>query len=177
THSVREAFAKVFGRTARALGLDLVYDVAHNIAKHESYQIDGKPVEVCVHRKGATRAFPAGRPDLPARYRDVGQPVLIPRDLGRSSFVGVGTERAMQESCGSTCHGAGRVKSRTAAKKSLQGVDVAKELEARGITVRVQSRGLLAEEASIAYKDVANVIDVVRQAGITRPVAKLRPIA
>jgi tRNA-splicing ligase RtcB len=176
THAVREAFAKVFGRPARELGMYLVYDVSHNIAKIEEYDVDGRRVRVCVHRKGATRAFPPGHPDLPARYRATGQPVLIPGDMGRYSYVTVGAEAAMAETFGSTCHGAGRMLSRGAAKRELRGVDVVAELAKRGIVVRAQDRALLAEEASIAYKDVADVVAVTAGAGIALRVARLRPI-
>jgi tRNA-splicing ligase RtcB len=176
THWVREAFEQVFGRSERDLGMDLVYDVAHNIAKVEEYEVDGRPVRVCVHRKGATRAFPPGHPEVPARYRSIGQPVLIPGDMGRYSFVAVGTEAAMRLTFGSTCHGAGRVMGRKAAVRALQGVDVADQLRQQGIIVRAQDRALLAEEASQAYKDVASVVDVCHHAGISRRVARTRPI-
>lgn len=154
----------------------LVYDVSHNIAKIEEYVVDGTPRELVVHRKGATRAFPAGHPDVPERYRAIGQPVLIPGDMGRYSFVAVGTDQAMRESFGSTCHGAGRVMGRKAAVRALAGRDIAAELRQRGIVVRAQDRGLLAEEASQAYKDVADVVSVCHAAGISRRVARTRPI-
>ena len=175
THWARQALERVFG----VLGEDvrLVYDVSHNIAKFERYEVDGEELELCVHRKGATRAFPAGHPDLSESVRPHGQPVLVPGDMGRYSYVAVGTEEAMRESFGSTCHGAGRVRSRGAARKLLQGVDVRAELKKRGITVRAQNPKLLAEEASEAYKDVATVIDVVQEAGISRQVARMRPLA
>lgn len=176
THWVRESFADVFGMGHRELGLDMVYDVAHNIAKMERYRLNGDTLDLCVHRKGATRAFPAGHPDLPGVYAGVGQPVLIPGDMGRYSFVLVGTERAMTETFGSTCHGAGRVQSRSAAKRSLRGADVAERLAGKGITVRAGSMASLAEEASEAYKDVATVVEVTHRAGISRLVAKARPI-
>jgi tRNA-splicing ligase RtcB len=176
THWVRESFTKVLGRPLREIGLQVVYDVAHNIAKLETYPVDGRPVRLVVHRKGATRAFPPGHPEIPARYREIGQPVLIPGDMGRYSFVAVGTERAMEETFGSTCHGAGRVRSRKAAVRELRGVDIAAELEKRGILVRAQNRSLLAEEASEAYKDVADVVEVCHGAGISRKVARMRPI-
>jgi tRNA-splicing ligase RtcB len=175
THWVREAFREVFGEHGD--GVDLVYDVSHNIAKFETYEVDGKPVDVCVHRKGATRAFPAGHPALSEAVRPHGQPVLIPGDMGRYSYVAVGTEEALRESFGSTCHGAGRLRSRGAARKLLAGVDVRQELKKRGIVVRAQSPKLLAEEASEAYKDVADVIDSVQEAGISRKVARMRPLA
>jgi tRNA-splicing ligase RtcB len=176
THWAREAFAKVFGRSAEDLGMHLVYDVAHNIAKVEEYEVDGRARQVVVHRKGATRAFPPGHPEVPPRYRAVGQPVLIPGDMGRYSFVAVGTPGAVAETFGSTCHGAGRVLGRKAAARALAGVDVAAELRKRGIVVRAQDRSLLAEEASQAYKDVAEVVEVCEKAGISRRVARTRPI-
>ncbi len=176
THWAREAFEKVFGRSAEDLGMHLVYDVAHNIAKVEEYEVDGKPRQVVVHRKGATRAFPAGHPEVPARYQEIGQPVLIPGDMGRYSFVAVGTPGAVEETFGSTCHGAGRVLGRKAATRALAGVDVAAELRKKGIVVRAQDRSLLAEEASQAYKDVADVVEVCHRAGISRRVARTRPI-
>jgi tRNA-splicing ligase RtcB len=158
------------------LGLEQVYDVAHNIAKIEEYTINGKKLTLCVHRKGATRAFPAKHPDIPDVYRDIGQPVLIPGDMGRCSYIALGTETAMKETFGSTCHGAGRVQSRTAAKRSLRGTDVAKALAAKGITVKAGSMDSLAEEASEAYKDVSEVVDVTHKAGISRNVARATPI-
>jgi tRNA-splicing ligase RtcB (3'-phosphate/5'-hydroxy nucleic acid ligase) len=133
-------------------------------------------MRVCVHRKGATRAFPTGHPEVPPKYRSVGQPVLVPGDMGRYSYLCVGTEQAMAETWGSTCHGAGRMQSRHAAKRALQGVDVAARLEAQGIMIRAHNRGLLAEEASEAYKDVAEVVEVLDKAGISRKVARMRPL-
>ena len=176
THLVRGSFARVFDTPADALGLNVLYDVAHNIAKIERHAVHGEPRDLCVHRKGATRAFPAGHPDLPERYRAVGQPVLVPGDMGRYSYVAVGRPAAMEEAWGSACHGAGRVKSRQAAKRALRGVDVLAQLRARGITVRCQNRRALAEEASIAYKDVADVMRVMEAAGLVRAVARMRPI-
>ena len=175
-HWVRMAFEKVFGRSWRELGLRQVYDVAHNIAKMETHTVDGKRVKVCVHRKGATRAFPAGHPDLPPRYREVGQPVLIPGDMGRYSFLLVAQPRAMDLAFGTTCHGAGRTESRAAAKRLLRGRDIEAELRQRGILVRAQSWGSLAEEASIAYKDVADVVEVVHELGLSVRVCRMRPI-
>lgn len=176
THWARESFAKVFGKSPRELGMTLIYDVAHNIAKVEEHIVDGQRLTVVVHRKGATRAFPKGHPDLPPRYKDVGQPVLIPGDMGRYSFVAIGTQRAMEETFGSTCHGAGRVQSRAAAKRSLRGQDVAQELLSKGIYVKASSWAGLAEEASDAYKDVEEVVEVCHKAGISLKVAKSRPI-
>jgi tRNA-splicing ligase RtcB len=176
THLVRGSFAHALKRSAEEMEMHVVYDVAHNIAKIERHSVEGRDVELCVHRKGATRAFPAGHPDVPVRYRDIGQPVLIPGDMGRYSFLAIGQPAAMLETWGSTCHGAGRVRSRHEAKRVLKGVDIAKRLADLGIVVRCHNRAALAEEASEAYKDVANVVDVLERAGISRNVAKMRPI-
>jgi len=175
-HWARESFSKVFGKSPEVLGMKQVYDVAHNIAKIEEHTIDGRKLKVCVHRKGATRAFPAGHKDTPRRYKEIGQPVLVPGDMGRCSFIAVGTEKAMADSFGSTCHGAGRVLSRGAAKRSMKGRDIVQELENRGITIKTGSFPSLAEEASQAYKDVAEVIEVVHQAGISKKVAMAIPM-
>ncbi|MEE9285066.1 MAG: RtcB family protein [Dehalococcoidia bacterium] len=175
-HWTRESFEQVFGQSWRRLGIRQVYDVAHNIAKMERHTVDGKAMRVCVHRKGATRSFPPGHPETPARYRDVGQPVLVPGDMGRYSFVAVGTATAMEESFGSTCHGAGRMESRSATRRKLKGRDIAAELREKGIVVRAMSRKGLLEEASMAYKDVAQVIDVAHDAGLLKKVAKMRPM-
>ncbi|MCJ7521016.1 MAG: RtcB family protein [Dehalococcoidia bacterium] len=176
THWTRESFSRVLGKSPRDLGMRLVYDVAHNIAKIEKHQVEGKKLTVCVHRKGATRAFPAGHPDIPEAYRKVGQPVLIPGDMGRYSYVAVGTEKAMEETFGSTCHGAGRAKSRSAARRSISGADVAAELAAKGIAIQVANIASLAEEAPAAYKDVAEVMHITDAAGISPRVIKARPI-
>jgi tRNA-splicing ligase RtcB len=176
TYCVRRSFEHVFKRSAEEMELHLVYDVAHNMAKIERHTFEGREIELCVHRKGATRAFPAGHPDVPELYRDIGQPVLVPGDMGRYSFLAVGQPNAMSETWGSTCHGAGRVRSRHEAKRILTGVDLTKRLADLGIIVRAQNRAALAEEASEAYKDVANVVDVLERAGISQNVAKLRPI-
>jgi tRNA-splicing ligase RtcB len=175
-HWARESFSRVFSKSPQALGMKQVYDVAHNIAKIEEHTIDGRRLKVCVHRKGATRAFPAGHKDTPICYKDVGQPVLVPGDMGRCSFIAVGTQKAMAETFGSTCHGAGRMLSRSAAKRSMKGQDVLQELEGRGITVKAGSLPSLAEEASQAYKDVTEVIDVVHKAGISSKVAMAIPV-
>ncbi len=175
-HGVRQAFTRVFGRQVRPASMPLVYDVCHNIAKMEEYAIEGELQRVCVHRKGATRAFPAGHPAIPEKYRAVGQPVLIPGDMGRYSFVLVGAPGSMEESFGTTCHGAGRQRSRTAARKAISSQELLAQLEARGITVRVHSRGLLAEEAPLAYKDAEQVVSVVHNAGLAKLVVRLRPI-
>jgi tRNA-splicing ligase RtcB len=172
THWVRETFEHIFRMSANRIGLSLVYDVCHNIAKIEKH----KKTTLCVHRKGATRAFPAGDPALPERYMKAGQPVLIPGDMGRASYVLSGTERAMEETFGSTCHGAGRLMSRSQAIKTSKGRSVYKEMELRGIYVRAASRATLMEEMPEAYKDVSKVVQVVNDAGISRLVAKIVPL-
>lgn len=174
THFVREALARTVGQR---LGLEVVYDVCHNIAKWEDHEVDGETRRLCVHRKGATRAFGPGHKDVPVRYRDVGQPVMVPGDMGRYSFVLAGTEQAMQETWGSSCHGAGRRLSRTKAKKLAQGRSIFKELEGKGIYVKSESKRTVAEEMPEAYKDVANVVDVMHRAGLARKVARLEPLA
>ncbi len=176
THWIRETLSDIFGRGAEELGLRLVYDVAHNIAKLEKHRVNGKEIAVCVHRKGATRAFPAGHPDIPEKYRQVGQPVLIPGDMGRCSYVAVGTEVAMKETFGSTCHGAGRMRSRSAAKRELRARDVADELAAKGIAFKVAGKSSLVEEASEAYKDVTEVVHIADGAGLSRKVFRADPI-
>jgi tRNA-splicing ligase RtcB len=175
-HRVREAFHHVLGRSSSEPGMELVYDVAHNIAKFETHSVAGREKRLCVHRKGATRAFPPGHPDLGPAHREVGQPVFIPGDMGRYSFVLLGTEGAYAETFGSTCHGAGRRMSRRQAKKSAGGRDLREEFSRMGIQVRASSFGTVAEEVPEAYKDVADVVDVVHQAGIGRKVARLKPM-
>jgi tRNA-splicing ligase RtcB len=177
THWVRQSFHQAFREDPERFGLKLVYDVAHNIAKIEIHKINGEQKKVWVHRKGATRAFPAGHPDIPADYRSVGQPVLIPGSMGTSSWLLVGAEKAMQISFGSTAHGAGRMLSRSAAKRKFWGGDVKKALEQRGIYVRSESAVVLAEEADPAYKDVDVVVDVSDKVGIATKVARMVPIA
>lgn len=177
THHIRETFEHVLGQSAERLGLDVVYDVAHNVAKMEDHVVDGRARRLCVHRKGATRGFPAGHPEVPEEYRSVGHPVLVPGDMGRYSYVLVGTETAMRETFGSTPHGAGRARSRGDARRLLKGVDVVETLARRGILLRAASRDLAAEEASEAYKDVADVVRASDGAGLTRRVARLRPLA
>jgi tRNA-splicing ligase RtcB len=172
----REAFSEFFGKPWEELQMNLVYDVAHNIAKMERHLVDGKPRLVCVHRKGATRAFPAGHPEVPERYRSVGQPVIIPGDMGRESYVLIGLPLAMEKTFGTTCHGAGRVMSRNAAVQHARGRQIDKELAAKGIIARAHSRAGLAEEHSDAYKDVSIVVDIVERAGLARKVALLRPL-
>jgi tRNA-splicing ligase RtcB len=172
----REVFARVFGMPWEKMGMYLIYDVAHNIAKIEKHVVDGKEKTLCVHRKGATRAFPAGHPALPERYKKTGQPVIIPGDMGRNSYLLVGTQKAMEETFGSTCHGAGRLKSRTAASRSIDERALLKELESKGIIVKASGRGTIAEEAPQAYKDVNEVVDVVHNAGISKRVCRMRPL-
>jgi len=172
----REAFAEFFGRSWQSLKMNLVYDVAHNIAKIEEHVVDGKPKTVCVHRKGATRSFPAGHPELPDRYRQIGQPVIIPGDMGRASWVLAGEPASMEQAFGSTCHGAGRVMSRSAAIRDAKGRRIDRELADRGVIARCRGWKGLAEEQPAAYKDVSLVVDVVHRAGLARKVARLRPI-
>jgi tRNA-splicing ligase RtcB len=173
THFARQAFKRIFGEQEE---LRVIYDVCHNIAKLERHQVDGLEREVMVHRKGATRAFPAGHPDVPEAYQQVGQPVLIPGSMGTSSYVLVGAEGAMQETFGTCCHGAGRLMSRTAAKKSRFAQGARERLEDLGIIVRADSRDGITEEIPEAYKDVDAVIDVVHNAGLARRVARLKPM-
>ena len=176
-HWVRQSFQQVFSENPEKFGLKLVYDVAHNIAKIENHRVNGDQKKVWVHRKGATRAFPPGNQEIPAEYRSVGQPVLIPGSMGTSSWLLVGTERAMQASFGSTAHGAGRMLSRSAAKRRFFGGDIKKALERRGIYVRAASPVVLAEEADPAYKNVDVVVDVSDKVGIATKVARLVPLA
>jgi len=173
THWTREAFQRILGSG----DLRIVYDICHNIAKHEEHEVDGRKKRVLVHRKGATRAFPKGHPSLPEELRDVGQPVLIPGSMGTCSYVLVGTEQAMKETFGSCCHGAGRSKSRTQAKKETTADELLKELKGKGILVRGQSRSGLTEEKPDAYKDVNQVVEVVHGAGLAKKVARLVPVA
>jgi tRNA-splicing ligase RtcB len=173
THFVRQAFAGVFGH---GVALDVVYDVCHNIAKQETHVVDGRPRRVLVHRKGATRAFPAEHPEIPRAYRQFGQPVFIPGSMGTASWVLVGAPGAMAETFGTTCHGAGRLLSRTAAKRGRDVKGVLRQLEDAGIVVRSETRDGILEEIPDAYKDVDEVIGVVHGAGIARKVARLRPM-
>ena len=175
-HLTRQAFEKVFGLSWQKLGMFLIYDVAHNIAKIETHKVNGQDKKLCVHRKGATRAFGPAHPDIPERYRKIGQPVIIPGDMGRNSYLLVGTEKAMQETFGSTCHGAGRLKSRSAASKAVNSDMLLKELRSKGIIVKASGRNTLAEEAPMAYKDVNDVVDVVANAGIGKRVCRMRPL-
>jgi tRNA-splicing ligase RtcB (3'-phosphate/5'-hydroxy nucleic acid ligase) len=172
----REAFADFFGQTWESLQMNLVYDVAHNIAKMEQHEIEGRGRLLCVHRKGATRAFPAGHPEVPEQYRRIGQPVIIPGDMGRASWVLVGLPGSMERTFGTTCHGAGRVMSRTAAVEDAKGRRIDRELAEKGIIARCRNWKGLAEEQPAAYKDVDLVVDVVHRAGLARKVARLRPL-
>jgi tRNA-splicing ligase RtcB len=172
-HFAEEALRKVFGKEHK---LTLLFDVAHNIAKFEQHKIDGKDMNVLVHRKGATRAFPAGRNEIPRAFHDVGQPVIIPGDMGTASYVLVGTDRALSESFGSVCHGAGRVLSRTQARKGRQAKDVVKELMERGVIAKASSREGLTEEVPEAYKSIDEVIETVDAAGLAKRVARLKPV-
>ncbi|MCK4583845.1 RtcB family protein, partial [candidate division WOR-3 bacterium] len=173
---VREAFEKVMGISAEKLGMHMIYDVAHNIAKFEEHRINGETKTLCVHRKGATRAFPPNHPEIPEKYRDIGQPVLIPGDMGTHSYILVGTQRAMDETFGSTCHGAGRIMSRHKALDVTKGRAVYRELEDIGIYVRSATVKTLREEVPEAYKDVDEVVDTVHKAGIGKKVVRMRPV-
>lgn len=172
----REVFADIFGRSWQELQMNLIYDVCHNIAKLEEHVVDGKRKKVWVHRKGATRAFPPGHPEVPKIYQGIGQPVIIPGDMGRASWVLVGQPGSMERTFGTTCHGAGRAMSRKASVKDAAGRRIDKELEARGVIARAQSRAGLAEEQPKAYKNVDDVVDVVHDAGLSKKVARMRPI-
>ncbi len=176
-HNARQAFQKALGISPRSLGMRQVYDICHNIAKFEEHTAGKGPRRICVHRKGATRAFPPGHPDLSPEFRKTGQPILIPGDMGTASYVLKGTSLAMDETFGSTCHGAGRVLSRKAAKKSAKGRSIEKELAEKGILARWTGRSTLAEEMPEAYKDVSEVVKAVEGSGISKIVAKLKPIA
>ena len=175
-HLAEQALMAALNMGPGPLGFRLVYDVCHNIAKLEDHVIDGRPRRVCMHRKGATRAFGPGHPQIPEVYRAVGQPVIIPGDMGRSSYVLVGTARAMEETFGSSCHGAGRVKSRNQALKDARGRDLYQEMADRGVVVMSTGQRTVAEEMPEAYKDVGRVVDVIHRAGISHRVARLRPV-
>jgi len=175
-HLAKKVFQDTFAMTESELGFKLLYDVCHNIAKIEKHKIGKEEKEVCVHRKGATRAFPPGSLIIPAKYQGVGQPVLIPGDMGRYSYILVGTDKAMEETFGSSCHGAGRNLSRTKAMKSAKGRDLIGELKQKGIVIQAKDYKTIAEEMSDAYKDVSDVVDVMHNEGITRKIAKIKPI-
>ena len=176
THWAREALMQAWSISPRDLDLQVVYEVAHNIAKVERHTVAGVERPLCVHRKGATRAFGPHHPEIPAAYREIGQPVLIPGDMGSCSYLLTGTTRAMSDSFGSACHGAGRVMSRTQAVKSARGRSVVRELAERGILVRAESSETIAEEIPEAYKNVTQVVDAVAGAGLACKVAKLKPL-
>ncbi len=171
-----KAFLKALNISPRELGFSLIYDVCHNIAKIEEHVVDGKRRRVCVHRKGATRAFPLGHPELPRAYQQLGQPILIPGDMGRYSYLLVGCEAAMEKTFGSTCHGAGRVMSRAQSKRESRGINIDQEMVRRGVVARYQGRATMAEEMPHAYKDVADVVETMDKAGISKKVARFRPV-
>jgi tRNA-splicing ligase RtcB len=175
-HWVRESFQKALGRTPEDIGMECVYDVCHNICKLEEHEVDGKRRKLYVHRKGATRAFDSSRQEVPEKYRIVGQPVLIPGDMGTASYVLVGTPTAMKETFGSTCHGAGRLMSRTSATRRFSANDVVALLHSRGIYIRAASKDGIIEEAPGAYKDVDDVVKIAHGAGISKMVARLKPL-
>jgi len=175
-HLAKETILQTLGISPKELNFKLVYDVCHNIAKIEDHKINGKTCKVCMHRKGATRAFAPNSEFIPQDYKDIGQPVLVPGDMGRYSFVCVGTEKAMQETFGSTCHGAGRLQSRRKAKQMGAGRDLFAEMKKSGVFVQATGRNTVAEEMPYAYKDVATVVDVMDKAGISKKVARLRPL-
>jgi tRNA-splicing ligase RtcB len=176
THWVREAFSQVLKKKVEEIGLELIYDVAHNIAKFEEHIVNGERKTVCVHRKGATRAFPPGHPALPEKYKPIGQPVIIPGDMGTNSYLLLGTQKAFAETFGSTCHGAGRVWSRTKALEETRHRNIAQELKAKGILVMAASKEVLREEVPDAYKDVNLVVEVCHNAGISKKVCRMRPL-
>ena len=176
THRIRESFSKVFDTNAENLGIEIVYDVAHNIAKVERYKVNGKEKELLVHRKGSTRAFGPGRRELPEIYRNVGQPVIVGGSMQTGSYLLAGTEKAMEETCGSTMHGAGRTMSRSAAKKKVRGDQLLKTMAKDGIHVKTAAMSGLAEEAGIAYKDISEVVESMDGLGISKKVVKLNPI-
>ena len=171
-----KAFMKALDVSAKELGFSLVYDVCHNIAKFEEHSVNGEKRRLCVHRKGATRAFAPGHAQVPAAYRDIGQPVIIPGDMGRYSYLLVGTETAMEKTFGSTCHGAGRVMSRSQSKKHSHNINIDQEMARRGVIARYQGRGTMAEEMPHAYKDVADVVETMDSAGVSKRVARFRPV-
>jgi tRNA-splicing ligase RtcB len=177
TYHIRRSFEAVLGGKVKKHQVYQIYDIAHNMAKIEEHESDGRHLKVCVHRKGATRAFGPGSPVLPAAYRDIGQPVLVPGSMGTASWVLLGTAGSMVQTFGSTCHGAGRMMSRAKAKKTVRGSELREQLESDGIHVRAGSMSGLAEEAPSAYKDVDRVVEVVHGAGIAKKVARLTPLA
>ena len=175
-HSIRESFEAVFRQPSHKMGLDLIYDIAHNMAKLEEHIVDKKKRQLYVHRKGATRAFGPGHRDIPGKYRHIGQPVLIPGDMGRGSYLLVGTEKGMRETFGSSCHGAGRMLSRHASIKRHNAKQIFSDLNNKGIYLRAKSKRVVAEEAPGAYKDIDNVVEISHQSGIARKVARMSPL-
>ncbi|MFQ6616817.1 MAG: RtcB family protein, partial [Fidelibacterota bacterium] len=175
-HLAEKAFMKALGLSERELSMRLIYDICHNIAKFEEHTVDGKTRRVCVHRKGATRSFGPNHPELPDTYRSIGQPVLVPGDMGRYSYLCVGTEKAMSETFGSSCHGAGRMMSRKKSSKISRSMNLIEELRSRGVEIMARGKRTIAEEMPHAYKDVANVVDVMDSAGISRKVARFKPV-
>ena len=176
THLTRTTFEKVLGESWQSLGMSLLYDVAHNIAKLEKHKVDGKEKLLCVHRKGATRAFGPGNPEIPVDYKDIGQPVIIPGDMGTYSYLLAGTQKAIDETWGTTCHGAGRCLSRKAASHNYTVAQVRKDLEKKGISLMATGKRTIVEEAPGAYKDVNAVVDAVHGAGISKRVCRMRPL-
>ena len=177
THHIRRSFEQILAGKVKNFHLFQIYDIAHNMAKIETHEVDGRHAELCVHRKGATRAFGPGSPALPSAYRDIGQPVLVPGSMGTCSWVLIGTPESMTQTFGSTCHGAGRRMSRNRARKQIRGASLREKLEADGIRIRAGSMSGLAEEAPAAYKDVNRVVNIVHNAGIAKKVARLTPLA
>ncbi len=177
THWVREGFAEVLNEGPNRLGMNLIYDVAHNIAKFEQHKVNGKLEELVIHRKGATRALPPGHEKLPAKYKDIGQPVIIPGDMGTASYLLIGAEKAAEVSFCSTCHGAGRVLSRRSAKKKARGRNIGRELMDKGILLRAQSMKTVSEEMPEAYKNINQIVEIVERVGISSRVVKLKPLA
>jgi len=177
THRIREGFNRIFKKDSRDLGLNIIYDVAHNVAKIEEYEIDGAKKKLLVHRKGSTRSFGPGQPEISKEYRKVGQPVIVGGSMETSSYLLVGTKRAMDEAFGSTLHGSGRTISRTKAKKLVRGKDLQQKMRQQGIIVRTASYAGLAEEAGFSYKSISEVVETVHQAGISLKVAELKPLA
>ena len=175
-HHTREIFLSTLSISPNELGMELLYDVCHNIAKKELHRVEGQEVLLCVHRKGATRSLPPGHPDVPPIYREAGQPVLIPGDMGTYSYVLAGAKGAMEQSFGSSCHGAGRVLSRSKAIKKAKGRAINRELEDKGVFVQSRGKRTLKEEIPEAYKDVSQVVEVVHKMGLANKVARLRPL-
>jgi tRNA-splicing ligase RtcB len=173
---VRDAFSKVFHTDSESLDMHLVYDVCHNVAKVERHSFDGSSAELLVHRKGATRSFGPGHPDIPAAYRSIGQPVIIGGSMETGSYLLIGTSKAMEETFGSTAHGSGRTMSRTAAKKAVRGAELQRRMLQRGIYVKSATEDGLAEEAGMAYKDISEVVETMDAAGVSKKVAALRPV-